>query len=278
MTSEPRIPLVRLNDGADLPQLGLGVWQVDAGVAERVVSQALETGYRHIDTAAIYGNEAEVGRAIAASGIPREELFITTKLWNTEHERAKALAAFDASLERLGLDYVDLYLIHWPVPSENRYVEVWHALEEIKASGRARSIGVSNFLIPHLERLLAETSTVPAVNQIELHPTFIQQEARDFHAAHGIVTEAWGPLGQGKYDLGDLPAIAEAAAAHGKTPAQVVIRWHLQHGIVVFPKTVNADRMRENIDVFDFELSEAEMAAIDALDRGNRQGRDPATT
>jgi 2,5-diketo-D-gluconate reductase A len=266
-----------LNDGHTIPQLGFGVFQVDPAEAEKVVTTALEIGYRHIDTAAAYRNEEGVGRAIAASGIPRDELYVTTKLWNGDHGTQSAFDAIDRSLERLGLDHVDLYLIHWPRPDLDRYLETWLALEQIRDAGKATSIGVSNFHVPHLEKLAAGSSTVPAVNQIELHPTFQQRELRAYGAEHGIAIESWGPLGQGKYDLAGLPAIADAAAAHGVTPAQVAIRWHLQSGIIVFPKSNSPERLKQNFDVFGFELSAEEMAAIDALDAGNRLGPNPET-
>jgi 2,5-diketo-D-gluconate reductase A len=271
------IPDITLNDGHTIPQLGFGVFKVDPAETERIVSDALEAGYRHIDTAAVYRNEEGVGRAIAASGIPRDELFVTTKKWNSEQGTDTARAALATSLETLGLDHVDLYLIHWPRPDLDRYVATWQTLEQLRSEGLSRSIGVSNFHRPHLERLLAETGTVPAVNQIELHPAFAQRELRAFGDEHGIRTEAWGPLGQGKYDLFGEAAVKDAAAAHGATPAQVVIRWHLQNGIIVFPKSSTRERIAENIDVFGFELSDAEIAAIDALDRGLRVGADPDT-
>ncbi|WEK12533.1 MAG: aldo/keto reductase [Candidatus Microbacterium phytovorans] len=271
------IPDITLNDGHTIPQLGFGVFKVDPAETERIVSDALEAGYRHIDTAAVYRNEEGVGRAIAASGIPREDLFVTTKLWNSEQGTDTARAALATSLEALGLDYVDLYLIHWPRPDLDRYVASWQTLEGLRDQGLTRSIGVSNFHRPHLERLLAETDTVPAVNQIELHPAFAQRELRAFGDAHGIRTEAWGPLGQGKYDLFAEKAVQDAAAAHGATPAQVVIRWHLQNGIIVFPKSSTRERIVENVDVFGFELTADEIAAIDALDRGQRVGADPDT-
>ena len=270
-------PVEMLNDGRTIPQLGFGVFKVDPDETERIVSDALEAGYRHIDTAAIYGNEEGVGRAIAASGIPRDDLFITTKLWNSDQGTQSAFDAIDLSLEKLGLESVNLYLIHWPRPDLDRYLETWLAMEQIRDAGKATSIGVSNFHVPHLEKLAAGSSTVPAVNQIELHPTFQQRELRAYGAEHGIAIEAWGPLGQGKYDLFGMPAIADAAAAHGVTPAQVVIRWHLQSGIIVFPKSNSAERMAENFDVFGFELSAEQMAAIDALDAGNSVGSNPDT-
>jgi 2,5-diketo-D-gluconate reductase A len=268
-------PTIQLNSGHPIPQLGFGVFLVDPGEAQRIVEDALEVGYRHIDTAAIYGNEEGVGRAIAASGIRREELFITTKLWNDDQGADTAHRAIDTSLKKLGLDYVDLYLIHWPTPKRDRYLESWLALEQIQASGKTRSIGVSNFQPEHLERIITGSDTVPAVNQVELHPAFQQRELRAVHAQHGIHTESWGPLGQGKYDLFGLDAIQSAARAHGVTPAQVVIRWHLQSGIIVFPKSNSRERMRKNFDVFGFELTADEMAAIDALDAGKRVGGHP---
>jgi len=271
------VPTLQLNDGHDIPQLGFGVFKVDPAETERIVSDALEAGYRHIDTAAIYGNEEGVGRALAASGIARDELFITTKLWNSDQGTQSAFDAIDLSLEKLGLESVNLYLIHWPRPDLDRYLETWLAMEQIRDAGKATSIGVSNFHVPHLEKLLAGSSTVPAVDQLELHPTFQQRELRAWGAEHGMAIEAWGPLGQGKYDLFGLPAITAAAEAHGVSPAQVVIRWHLQNGIIVFPKSNSAERMRQNFDVFGFELDAAQMASIDALDAGNRVGSDPDT-
>ena len=269
------VPTLTLNDGHTIPQLGFGVFKVDPAETERIVSDALEIGYRHIDTAAVYGNEEGVGRAIAASGIPRDELFVTTKLWNADQGTQSAFDALALSLDKLGLDYVDLYLIHWPRPDLDRYAESWRALEQLRDRGQTRSIGVSNFHRSHIERILAESDTVPAVDQIELHPAFAQRELRSFIEPLGIRTEAWGPLGQGKYDLFGEQAIVDAAAAHGVTPAQVVLRWHLQQGIIVFPKSNSRERMAQNFDVFGFELSASEMAAIDGLDRGQRVGADP---
>ena len=269
------VPEFALNDGTTIPQLGFGVFKVDPDETERIVSDALEVGYRHIDTAAVYGNEVGVGRAIAASGIPRDELYITTKLWNSDQGTQSAFDAMDLSLEKLGLEHVNLYLIHWPRPDLDKYTETWHALEQIQGQGKATSIGVSNFHAPHLDKLLAESTVVPAVDQIELHPAFAQAPLREYLASKGIATEAWGPLGQGKYDLFGKSAVADAAAAHGATPAQVVIRWHLQKGIIVFPKSNSRERMAENFDVFGFELTDAELAAIDGLDEGLRVGSNP---
>ncbi|UUN31527.1 aldo/keto reductase [Streptomyces sp. FIT100] len=259
-----------------MPQLGFGVWQVPDAEAAQAVGTALEAGYRSIDTAAVYENEKGTGEAVAASGIPREELFVTTKLWNGDQGYDATLRAFDASLARLGLDHVDLYLIHWPVPAKDAYVDTYKALETVLADGRARAIGVSNFLPEHLERLLAETSVVPAVNQIELHPQLQQAESRAFHAKHGIATEAWSPLGQGR-GLLEVPTVVAVAQKHGRTAAQVVLRWHLQLGNVVIPKSVTPSRIRENIEVFDFELDTDDLAALAALDEGRRLGPDPAS-
>jgi 2,5-diketo-D-gluconate reductase A len=271
------VPTIALNDGTKIPQLGFGVFKVAPGEAERIVSDALEVGYRHIDTAAAYRNEEEVGRAINASGIPRDEIYVTTKLWNTDHGTQAAFDAIDASLEKLGLDHVDLYLIHWPRPDLDLYVETWLAMEQMKADGRTTSIGVSNFNIPHLERIIAASDTVPAVDQVELHPAFAQRPIREYAKANGIAVEAWGPLGQGKYDLFGMPPLADIAAAHGVTAAQVVIRWHLQNGIILFPKSSSRERMAQNFDVFGFELTPAERASIDSLDQGMRVGADPDT-
>ncbi|MFD7293434.1 aldo/keto reductase [Streptomyces sp. NPDC059897] len=268
-------PEVTLNNGVTMPQLGFGVFQVPDDEAHAAVTSALEAGYRSIDTAALYENEKGTGRAIADSGLAREDVFVTTKLWNTEQGRDTALRAFDASLDRLGMDYVDLYLIHWPVPSRDKYVETWQAFEEILADGRARAIGVSNFLPEHLDRLAAETSVVPALNQIELHPRLQQSELRAYDAKHGIATEAWSPLGRGNGVLDDEIVLA-LARKHDRSPAQIVLRWHLQLGNVVIPKSVTPSRIRENIAVFDFELAADDMAALAGLETGERVGPDPA--
>lgn len=270
------VPNVDLIDGTAMPQLGFGVFQVSDDEAERAVRTALENGYRSIDTASAYRNEEGVGRALRASGVPRRELFVTTKLWNNEHGYDNALRACDASLSRLGLDRLDLYLIHWPMPSRGSYLETWRALEKLKEDGRVRSIGVSNFTVETLRRVIDEADVVPAVNQIELHPYFQQDGLRAFHRDHGIHTEAWAPLGQGQGLLDD-PALGRIAQNHGRTPAQVVLRWHLQIGNVVIPKSVTPSRIAENIDVFGFELSPDDMKAIGELDKGIRIGPDPAT-
>jgi len=267
--------MVRLNDGVDIPQLGFGVYKVPPADAEQVVANALEVGYRHIDTAKLYANEEGVGRAVRSSGIPREEIFVTTKIWNDDHGYDPALRAFDASMDRLGLDVVDLLLIHWPVPSQDRYVETWRALEQIRRDGRARSIGVSNFHVAHLHRLMAESEVVPSVNQVELHPLLPQDELRMFDEAHGIATEAWSPLARGA--LLDDPAIGAVAARLGKTPAQVIIAWHLRIGTIVIPKSVTPSRIAQNFDVFDVELDDEAMAAIGSVGVGRRLGGDPDT-
>ncbi|MEU9008887.1 aldo/keto reductase [Streptomyces sp. NPDC048479] len=271
-----KVPSIPLNNGVAMPQLGFGVWQVPDDEAAKAVGTALEAGYRSVDTAAIYENEEGTGRAIADSGIAREDLYITTKLWNSEQGYDSTLRAFDTSLDKLGLDYIDLYLIHWPVPSKDAYVETYKAFEKIYADGRAKAIGVSNFPPEHLKRLIGETSVVPAVNQIELHPQLQQAELRAFHAEHGIQTEAWSPLGQGK-GLLEVPTVVAIAQKHGRTPAQVVLRWHLQIGNVAIPKSVTPSRIRENFDVFGFELDADDLAAFAALDEGKRLGPDPAT-
>ncbi|WP_404822202.1 aldo/keto reductase [Mycolicibacterium mucogenicum] len=268
-------PTLTLNDGTSIPVVGLGVWQTPAEDTERAVSAALHAGYRHIDTAAAYGNEDGVGRAVAASGLPREEVYITTKLWNSEQGYEKTLAAFDASMARLGLDYLDLYLIHWPTPAQNLFIDTFKAFAHLRDQGRIRAIGVSNFEPEHLKLLIDATGIVPAVNQIELHPRLPQAELRETHARYGIATEAWSPLGQGS--LLEDPIVTAIAERHGKTPAQVLIRWHIQLGNIVIPKSVNPDRIASNFNVFDFELSEADIASIATLDNGTRLGPDPRT-
>ncbi|HEX4015414.1 MAG TPA: aldo/keto reductase [Frankiaceae bacterium] len=276
----PPIPTLTLNNGHTIPHIGFGVFQVPPDQVIEPVETALEAGYRLIDTAAAYRNEDGVGKALANSGIDRDELFITTKLWNADHGFDNALRAFDASLSKLGLDVVDLYLIHWPTPARGDIVETWKALEKIYAEGRARSIGVSNFTIHHLNRLRSEATIVPAVNQIELHPRFPQDELRAYHQEHQIATEAWSPIGQGQGLLDD-PTVKSVAEAHGKSPAQAVLRWHLQlgnSGHVVIPKSVTPQRIRENLEVFDFELDDGEMAMLSSLsshDKGGRIGPDP---
>jgi 2,5-diketo-D-gluconate reductase A len=269
------VPDVELHDGVAIPQLGFGVFQVPAADTQAVVEEALAVGYRHIDTASSYGNEEGVGAAIAASDIPREEIFVTTKLGNSEHGHDSTLHACAGSLERLGLEQVDLYLIHWPLPAEDLYMDTWRAFEALKIEGRARSIGVSNFRVEELERLQREADHQPTVNQIELHPYLQQPELHEWHAEHGVATEAWSPIAQGAA-LED-PTIATIAAHHERTPAQVILRWHVQLGNVVIPKSATPARIRENFELFDFELSEDDMAAIAGLDRGERTGPDPAT-
>ena len=270
-----KVPPIILNNGVEMPQLGFGVWQVADDEAERAVGTALEAGYRSIDTAAIYGNEEGTGRAIASSGLPREELFVTTKLWNADQGYDSTLRAFDTSLKKLGLEYVDLYLIHWPMPERGTFVDTYKAFEKLYEEGRAKAIGVSNFLPEHLATLLEATSVVPAVNQIELHPYFPQRELRAFHDEHGIATEAWSPLGQGGALLGE-PALARIAEKHGRTPAQVVLRWHLQSNVIAIPKSVTPARIKENIEVFDFSLDDEDLGAISALDEERRLGSNPA--
>ncbi|OLT96326.1 aldo/keto reductase [Mycobacterium syngnathidarum] len=268
-------PRVTLNDGNSIPQVGLGVWQTPAEETERAVSAALQAGYRHIDTAAAYRNEAETGRGLVDSGVPRDEVFLVTKLWNSDQGYESTLAAFDASQDRLGVDYLDLYLIHWPMPANNAFVDTFKAFAHLHDQGRVRSIGVSNFEPEHLEVLIDSTGIVPAVNQVELHPLLPQQELREVHARLGIATEAWSPLGQGAL-LTD-PVITGIAERHGKTAAQVLIRWHIHLGNIVIPKSVNPERIVSNFDVFDFDLDETDMAAIATLKTDTRLGPDPRT-
>jgi diketogulonate reductase-like aldo/keto reductase len=260
---------ITLNNGLKMPQLGFGVWQVSDEQATPAVKKALEVGYRCIDTAKVYGNEKGVGRAIKESNVPREELFITTKVWNADHGYENTLKAFDASLERLGLDYIDLYLIHWPTPKYDQYVDTYKAMEKIYKDGRAKAIGVCNFDIEHLERLLNECEVVPVVNQVERHPYFQQRELQDFCEKHHIILEAYSPLMNGKDVLND-PVVKEIAKAHGKTAAQVILRWHLQTGVITIPKSVTPSRIKENFDVFDFELTAEDMEKMTALDRNLR--------
>jgi 2,5-diketo-D-gluconate reductase A len=274
MAQATSVPTLTLRDGVEIPQLGFGVFQVPPDETQRVVEEALDVGYRHVDTAAAYGNEAGVGAAIAASGIPREELFVTTKLWNSQQGHESTLEAFEKSLERLGLEYVDLYLIHWPVPTEGRALDTWRAFEQIYEEGGSRTIGVSNFRIEDLEQLQQEAEMQPTVNQIELHPHLQQAELRAWHREHRIATEAWSPLAQG--DLLVNETIASIAARHQRTPAQAILRWHLQLGNVVIPKSVTPARIQENFELFDFELSDDDMAEIGALDVGQRIGPDPS--
>ncbi len=268
------VPTIRLNNGVEIPQLGFGVYQIPPEETAEAVAAALEIGYRHIDTAEMYGNEKGVGEAVARSGIDRGEVFVTSKLNNGFHRRDDALRAFDQSLGDLGFEYLDLFLIHWPLPGiDVDYIETWKAMEEIYASGRCRAIGVSNFQAHHLRRLFSETQVRPAVNQIEVHPYLTQEELRAFDADHEIVTEAWSPIAQGK--VLDDPVVVEVAEAVGRTPAQAVLRWHVQRGDIVFPKSTTPSRMQENFALFDFELSDDQMREVTGLDRNERIGPDP---
>ena len=271
------VPKIELNDGHSIPQLGFGVFQIPPEETAEAVARALETGYRHIDTAQMYGNEREVGEGIRASGVDRTEVFVTSKLSNASHRPDDASEAFDETLSELGSDYVDLFLIHWPLPTryDGDYASTWRALEQWAAEGRARSIGVSNFEVEHLERLAAECDVVPAVNQIELHPYFQNDEVRRYGEERGIATQAWSPIAQG--EVLDDPAIGEIAERIGRTPAQVVLRWHIQRGSIVFPKSTTPARIEENFALFDFELEADDVSRIDALDRGEsgRNGPHP---
>ena len=267
------IPNLKFNNGVEIPQLGLGVFLVkEENELKNAVKAALETGYRHIDTAMIYGNETYVGDAIRESGVDRKEIFITSKVWNYDHGYEETKAAFQASLDRLGTDYLDLYLIHWPSP---KYIETWKAMEELYHEGKIKAIGVSNFQIHHLEDLLAHSEVVPVINQIETHPEFPQNELHEFLKQHNILHEAWGPLGQGKNNLLEQPVLVELGKKYGKTPAQIVLRWHVERGIVVIPKSVTPSRIKENSEIFDFSLTPEDMEKIASLNTGKRYGRNP---
>jgi 2,5-diketo-D-gluconate reductase A len=273
--SMPAVPTIRLNNGVEIPQLGFGVFQIEPEQTREATLMALEVGYRHIDTAEMYGNEKQVGEAVRDSDVPRDEVFVTSKLDNGFHAFDDALHAFDQTLKALEFDYVDLFLIHWPLPKVGNYVDTWRALEEIYRSGRARAIGVSNFQPHHLRRLQDETEITPAVNQIEVHPYLVQDEVRAYDAERGIATEAYSPIAQGL--VLDDPTIVGIAERLDRTPAQVTLRWHIQRGDIVFPKSVTRERVEENLDIFDFELSDDDMAAITGLNRDERTGQDPDT-
>lgn len=270
------VPQVALNDGTSLPLVGFGVFMMEPAEVVEPLSAALDAGYRLIDTASAYGNEEGVGKAVAASSVPREELLVTTKLWNDDHGYDETLRAFDRSMERLGLEYLDLYLIHFPRPRHGRYLDTWRAFEKLRADGRVRSIGVSNFGVPELDRLAEECSVVPAVNQVELHPFYPQEELRAAHAERGIVTQAWSPLGRNQ-GLLQHPEVTAIAAAHDRTPAQVVLRWHLQLGVVTIPKSARLERVRANLDVFGFTLDDTEMARLSGLGQTIRCNPVPGT-
>lgn len=269
----PTIPTLELNDGRSIPQIGFGVWQVPDEIVTDATLSAFEAGYRHVDTAAVYENERGVGEAIARSGLLRDDLFITTKVWNTDHGYDATMRAFDASIGLLGLDYVDLYLVHWPSPATGDYLATWKAVVALREQGRTRSVGVSNFHVPHLQHIIDEVGVVPVVDQVELQPWLPQAEIRDFNAGHGILTEAWSPLASG--ELLHDPLLGAIAAKHGKSTAQIMIRWHLQLGNVVLPKSVTPSRIRENIDVFDFALDADDLASIGTLESGQRTGPNP---
>jgi diketogulonate reductase-like aldo/keto reductase len=268
------VPTLTFNNGVEIPQIGYGVFQVDPAETERNVSLALETGYRHIDTAAVYQNEEGVGKALSNAGLPRDQVFVTTKLWNADQGFDSTLRAFDTSMAKLGLDVLDLYLVHWPTPARDLYLDTWRAFERLYSEGRVRAVGVSNFQPNHLRRLFDESDVRPVLNQVELHPYLAQDDLRAFHDEHQVVTEAWSPIGQGRGLLSD-PAIGAVAEEHGRTPAQVVLRWHVQRGTVVIPKSVTPERIASNLEVFDFELSREDMATLGGLDRGERLGPDP---
>jgi len=267
------VPTITLNDGVEIPQLGFGVFQIPPEDTKKATLEALEVGYRHIDTAEMYGNEKGVGEAIVESGIPRDEIFVTSKLNNTFHAREDALRAFDATMDALGFETLDLFLIHWPMPAVGDFVDTWKAMEEMKATGRVRSIGVSNFQPAHLQRLFDETSTIPSVNQIEVHPYLTNDDVRAFNRKHGIATEAWSPIAQG--DVLTDPVVTEIAERLDRSPAQVTLRWHIQRGDIVFPKSVTRSRIEENLALFDFELTEADIESITALNRDARRGPNP---
>lgn len=272
------VPRISLNDGSTIPQIGLGVWQAEDGQeTEQAVKAALEAGYRHIDTAAVYQNETSVGAGIRASGVPREDIFVTTKLWNSDQGADKVRPALEASLKKLGLEYVDLYLIHWPTPKRDLIIETWKEFEKLKEDGLIKSIGVSNFRIEDLERLKEEGLSVPVLNQIELHPKLLQTELRKYGQENNIAIESWSPIGGSRGNILEDNTIALIAAKHEKSIAQIIIRWHIQHGLIVIPKSVKPQRIQENFDVFDFELSSEEMTTIDDLGDGERVGPDPAT-
>ena len=271
----PNVPHLNLNDGSSLPQMGFGLWQVPADRTADLIVQATRLGYRQFDGAALYGNEEGLGEGVRRCGLPREEVFVTTKIWNDRHGFDNTLRAAEESFGRLGLDRLDLLLIHWPAPARNLYLETWKALIRLREEGRVTSIGVSNFAPEHLDRIVGETGVVPVLNQIELHPWMQQHELRAYHQAHGIVTEAWSPLGQGK--LLDEPVLAEIGGRHGRSPAQVVLRWHLDLGHVVIPKSSNPDRIRQNLDVLDFTLTEDEHVRLAAMNRDQRIGTHPDT-
>lgn len=276
--NQPATPYTVLNNGTSIPQLGLGVWQAKDGVeVEAAIATALDAGYRLIDTAAVYANETGVGNAIRSSNVPREELFITTKLWNADQGYDNTLKAFDKSLGKLGLDYIDLYLIHWPTPAQGLFIETWKAFEELYKSGRVKAIGVSNFQTHHLDELLAVATIKPVVNQVELHPYFPQTELREYGKQHDIAIESWSPIGGRGGALLKEPVLQEIGQKHGKSPAQIVIRWHIQNDLVVIPKSVHKQRIEENINVFDFELDQADMMAVNSLETGVRVGPNPDT-
>jgi len=269
------VPILELNQGNFIPQLGFGSFKIAPELTQGIIEEALAAGYRHIDTAKGYNNEAEVGAAIRASGIPRESLFVTTKMWNDDHRSGDVRGALQRSLDALDIGYIDLYLIHWPLPAVDRYVKVWEEFIKIKDEGLVESIGVCNFQIPHLQQIIEKTGVAPAVDQVELHPVFQQVELRKYLDEHDINVEAWGPLGQGRYDLGSYAPIADAAAAHHKTPAQIVLRWHMQSGTIAIPKASSRTHMDENFDIFDFELTGPEMEQITSMDTGQRLASDP---